>query len=359
MKRVTRRSIALVLAVVACKGDPTGDLRNGVDHLIATPSAIFLSGGLPTNVLIEAVDEQGNREGTTFSLGTVSPIVDVVVDTTFGRIVNNAGDLVFPDKPTRLRYSVSPVAPTGSGSFTVRAGGHEITVPVRLVPDSVNAALSSATPAAGDTVTLTLAAPFQLRDGASADIGGTHAITIDQTATTLRVVPLPGGTNGPVTVNGVALDYATTLSLSLPSLASIASPTGKTGTGSVATAPTVGLPATAADTVILVDLGEMSDAVASCEDDIGGTCRVYKVVLAAGGVFHVLSTWEGASDLGIYVLNSAGVLTVAPGFCDAHGANAGNQPEECNLTLGAGTFYLAVANFSAADPVWVRLDISR
>src|SRR5262245_7059522 len=128
MSRLIGGSIALVLAgVVACKGDPTGDLRNGVDHLIATPSAIFLSRGVTTNVLIEAVDEQGNREGARFSLDQVSPLIDVEVDSSFGRVLNNAGELVFPDKPTRLRYAVSPAAAEGDASFTVRAGGHEIT----------------------------------------------------------------------------------------------------------------------------------------------------------------------------------------------------------------------------------------
>src|SRR5512147_637419 len=101
MKRVTRRSMALVLAgVAACKGDPTGELRNGVDHLVATPSAIFLTPGTSTNVLVEAVDEQGNRESTHFTLGTVSPEIDVAIDSSFGHIIDNNGNFVLPETVT-------------------------------------------------------------------------------------------------------------------------------------------------------------------------------------------------------------------------------------------------------------------
>ena len=45
MNRVTRGMVVLAaaLATVSCSGDPTASLRNGIDHLIATPAAIFLA----------------------------------------------------------------------------------------------------------------------------------------------------------------------------------------------------------------------------------------------------------------------------------------------------------------------------
>jgi hypothetical protein len=358
MNRVIGRSVVLVLAgVVACQGDPTSDLRNGVDHLIATPSAIFLSRGVTTNVLIEALDEQGNRQGTHFTVDQVSALIDVAVDSSFGRIVNNEGDLVFPDAPTRLRYSVSPAAPVGDASFVVRAGGHEITVPVRLVPDSIAVTYSNAAPAAGDTITVTTASPFQLRPSATVDAGGARAILVDQTGNALRVVPLPGGAAGPVTVNGIALDYATTLALSLPSTTSFTPPAGLAGTGALATAPTVTLPA-AGVTKLFVDEGATA-AVPQCTGSgLGSPCRVWKLVLAAPRTFQVRATWEGGSDIGIYILTSAGALTTAPGACDDKGAGAAGQPEACTITLAAGTFYMVAANFSAADPVWIRMDLT-
>lgn len=360
MNRVIGRSIGLVLAVVACKGDPTGDLRNGIDHLIATPSAIFLSRGVTTNVLIEAVDDQGNREGTKFTLEQVSPLIDVQVDSTFGRYVNNDGDLVFPDKPTRLRFAVSPISLVGDASFVVRASGREITVPVRLVPDSVSVTFSNDAPAVGDTVTITAPAPFILRPNATIDAGGLRAIAIDQTGNTVRVVPIPGGTAGPVTVNGLALDYSTGLNLSLPSSATFTVPAGLAGTGALATAPTITIPA-AGSTSLFIDAGARQD-VAECDDDHGAPCRVYKLNLATARTFDVSATWEGTSDLGLDFYNSAG--THIGGGCDGHGNGAGGQPEECTKTLGPGTFYITVVDFgplydpAEAEPAWIRLDLT-
>jgi hypothetical protein len=353
--------MTLVLAgVVACKGDPTGDLRNGVDHLIATPGAIFLTPGATTNVLIEAVDEQGNRQGTRFTLDQVSALINVVVDSGFGRVVDNDGNLVFPDAPTRLRFAVSPAAPVGDASFKVRAGGKEITVPVRLVPDSIAVTFSDDSPAPGDTVTITTATPFQLRPNATVDAGGTRAILLSQAGNTLQVVPIPGSAAGPITVNSVALEYATTLNLSLPSTTSFTPPAGFTGADALATAPTITIPA-AGSTSLFVDVGTM-EAVAECDDDNGAPCRAYKLTLATARTFNVSATWEGTSDLGLYFYNSAG--TLLGGFCDGHGNTDAGQPEACTKTLGPGTFYVTVVDFGAfydpaeAPPAWIRLDLT-
>lgn len=361
MNRVTGTAVTLVLAgIVACKGDPTSDLRNGVDHLIATPSAIFLGPGVTTNVLIEAVDEQGNRQGTRFSLDQVSALIDVTVDSSFGRVLDNDGNLVFPDAPTRLRYAVSPAAPLGDASFTVRGGGKEISVPVRLVPDHIAATYSNATPATGDTVTLTTAAPFIFRSGATVTSGGNRAVVVSQSATEIKFVPLPGGTAGAATVNGVGLDYATALSLNLPTVADFTTPAGFTGADALATAPTITVPA-AGSTSLFVDVGTM-EPVAECDDNHEAPCRAYKLTLATARTFKIDATWQGTTDLGLYFYNSAGGLL--GGSCDDHGNAAAGQPESCTKTLGPGTFYLTVVDFGAfyepaeAPPAWIRLNLT-
>ena len=360
MSRATGRSIILVAGLAACSGDPTGDLRNGVDHLLATPSAIFLTRGAVTNVTVEAVDEQGNRQGTRFTLGAVSPMIRVVEDSSFNLIYDSHGNLVFPEKPTRLRYAVSPLASAGDASFVVRAGGREITVPVRLVPDSVAATYSSATPAPGDTVTLTTAAPFQLRANATVDAGGSRAILVGRTPTTLQFVPLPGGAAGPATVNGVALDYASSLSLSLPTTAALAVPAGLTGVDALATAPALTLPAAGA-TTMFVDAGAMQP-VPECDADNGSPCRAYRLDLATARTFKVDATWQGTTDLGLYFYNSAGIRL--SGGCDGKGNGAAGQPESCTKTLGPGTFYVTVVDFglfydpAETQPAWIRLDLT-
>jgi hypothetical protein len=360
MNRATRRSIILVAGLAACNGDPTGDLRNGVDHLIATPGAIFLTRGAVTSVTVEAVDEQGNRQGTRFTLGAVSPSIMVVEDSTFNLIYDKNGNLVFPEKPTRLRYAVSPLAVSGEASFVVRAGGKEITIAVRLVPDSVAASYSNPVPAAGDTVTLTTGAPFQFLANATLDAGGNPAILLGQTATTIRFVPIPGGAPGPATVNGVALDYATSLSLSLPTTSAFTTPAGLSGVDALATAPAITIPAAGAATMF-VDAGVMQP-VSECDGDNGSPCRAYRLELATARTFRIDARWQGTSDLGLYFYDAAG--NGLPGPCDSNGNGVTGQPESCTKTLGPGTFYVTVVDFGLfydpveAEPVWIRLDIA-
>lgn len=356
MERVHVGGLALVLAVaVGCKGDPTGDLRNGVDHLTASPSAIFLAPGSTNNIVIQAVDEQGNPEAVRFSLGDVSPEIAVTVDSQYNQVVDNNGNFGLPAKATRIRYVVTPTAGVGDAAFEVTAEGHSIRIPVRLVPDSLTATLSSAAPALGDTVTVTTAAPFTFADDATVTVGGADVILVSQTPTAIRFIPAPDAGDG-VTVSGVGLSYASTLSLDLPVKGGFTGPAGLAGTGALATAPALTIPANGA-TRVLFDAGKTS-GVTQCDDALGFPCRVYKITLAAGRTFDMSATWAGDQDFGLYFLTSGGALTTAPGFCDAAGEGSQGQPEECSITLGAGTFYMIAANFSDTDPAWLRVEFT-
>src|SRR5688572_32881209 len=49
-----------LLAAVGCSSEPTGDLRNGIDHLEARPTQLFLEVGQIKTVEVGDVDAQGN-----------------------------------------------------------------------------------------------------------------------------------------------------------------------------------------------------------------------------------------------------------------------------------------------------------
>jgi hypothetical protein len=361
MNRAIRRSMILVAAgVAACNGDPTGDLRNGIDHLVAAPTALFLSPGGSTNVIVEAVDEQGNRQGASFTIGSVSPGINVVEDLGFNPIYDKDGNLVPRSSPTRVRYVVTPDAPSGSTGFVIRAGGKELTIPVRLVPDHVDAAYSNATPAPGDTVTLTTQAPFLFRANATVTTGGNRALIVSQTASEIRFIPIPGGTPGAATVTGVALDYATTLALAIPTVADFTTPSGFSGADALATAPPITIPAAGAHSLFL-DVGTMQP-VTECDDDNGSLCRAYRIDLATARTFKIDTSWQGTSDLGLYFYDAAG--NALGGACDSKGNAAAGQPETCTRTFGPGTIYVTVVDFgpfydpAEAAPTWIRLDIT-
>ncbi len=446
MNRVTRGTVFLAAAVamVSCKGDPTGDLRGGIDHLIAKPGAIFLHPDSSKNVLIEALDKQGNRLAATFTLGSVSAGITVVPDDSFNLVYDTKGQLVPPTNWTRIQYIVSGASNDANSGFVVSAGGKSITIPVRIVPDSATTISVSATaPALGDTVTATAGANFKFTPasvvslsgatvvtlGISADssqikfipgpsgngpvsvsgmvvsyapalsgytgntgattvttpavldfpatfstatpssfpaqdtvtvtagagfkflptatvsFGGTAAIITSRApdSSAISFVPIAGSTSGAATVNGVVLSFLTGVPLNIPTQSAIT--IAASGATTLAGAPTITIPATGV-TATYYDGGQFATA-AQC-GNIGNHCRFYKIVLAGPRTFNVSLTWGNTADIGGYFIDAAGNDQFGDFACDAKGSGAAGQPEACTETLGAGTWYLALADFTGA-----------
>lgn len=540
MNRATRGMILLAaaLGLLSCTGDPTGDLRSGIDHLVATPSAIFVSPNSIKLVQVEAVDGQGNRVGTSFSLGAIGGGITVIPDDSFNLVFDNNGKLIPPTNWTRIRYIVTGVTNAANSDFVVTAGGKSLTIPVRILPDSVpGTALSNVTPnvgdtvsitaptnfrfsstsvvtngtapiatlgksadssqiifvvgpgatnavqvsnlvvqyapavggytltstntvtttatlpaltvsptvgVAGDTITVTAPAPwkfdtnsvptvvgagsarvsisadssilkfligpsatgnvsvtkllvsgagalgrftlntgavtlstppvpnfpgtfstatpagfpnidtvtitsgagFKFLPNATVSIGGTAALVVSHAADSLsmRFIPVLGAAPAVATVNGVVLSFLTTVSLSLPTVATIA-PVTPSGAKVLATAPTIVIPATGV-TTITTDAGQLASA-AEC-GNIGNHCLFYKIVLAGPRTFKTTLTWGNTADIGGYFIDAAGNDQFGDFACDSFGSGAGGQPESCSETLPAGTWYLALADFTAA-----------
>ena len=545
MNRVTRGTVVLAAALAAltsCKGDPTDSLRNGVDHLVATPSEIYPSNGETRTVLIEAVDEQGNRVSTNFSLASVGAGITVVEDSAYNQVFDAKGNPVQVKGWPRSQYKVLTNSYLES-SFTVSAGGKSITIPVRTYPGTLTGAISNTAPNNGDTVTISAPAGISFNPTTTnVSIGGSAAFITNRTATSVSFVPPPGA-SGQASVTNVTLDYApaagnittvtepsftveaippsaiapanaqvgdtvtitlpapfkwtsnshisvpgasavvftgvsadsstvtfrigpnsdttvvvdstvvsganglgrytltsgtklssplvptfpstfsdttpawgdtvtitaaagykflptanmtiggvapiivsrapdssaitfipyptgglpakltltnvvfataTSLPLTLPSQHFFQAAPGKTTAGAIATAPTITIPATGL-TSTFVDAGGFTSS-ADC-DQVGVDCRFYKFTLATSRTFQVTLRWGNTADLGGYFLDANGNDLFGDFACDAHGSGASGQPETCSQTLPAGTYWLALANFSAARPGTVRIDI--
>jgi hypothetical protein len=220
MNRVMRGSVLLAAAIglFACKGDPTDSLRNGVDHLVATPSALFVTyQGIDSiqNVLVEAVDAQGNRVETDFP-GSITPNaagITVTFDANYNPVFSGSNTPGQPSHTTRVQYIVQATANTGNSGFTVSAGGKNITIPVRIVPATVpSVTLSNAAPNLGDTVVATAPAFFKFTPASVVTlIGATNAIVgLAADSSTLSFVAGPGA-NGAVSISNLVLGYATTI----------------------------------------------------------------------------------------------------------------------------------------------------
>ncbi len=449
MKHMVQRSLPfLVLAgLVACKGDPTGDLRNGTDHLLADPSSLFLGVGADTTkfVKVSAVDEQGNLLGESFRLGAVTGPFTVTLDTTFTPIVDPDGTIHTPKNPTTVRYIVKTLANTGNGSFLVSAGGQDITIPIRMLPDTGVLTLSSASPALGDTIVATLEANLRYTSASEVSIAGgvsSYLVSISADSTQLKFLPGPGAVASKVTVSGIRLSYSPGLgpidavsagALTTPTVppitavfstttpdinqnvtvtapasikflpgsriffgtdeqvvASVAADSNSlvmrphkagasgaisfgnvalsvltvvpitvnstntatvsatvvplAGTGAIATAPLIVIP-DSGQTSGVIDAGATT---ASADCGVGAHCRFYKFVLTEARTFSISITWGNTADIGGYFVDDQGNDLFEDFACDANGSGAAGQPETCEQHMDPGTYYLALADFTAA-----------
>jgi hypothetical protein len=222
MNRVLRGSVVLAAAVAAllsCKGDPTDSLRNGVVKLIATPSVLFIPEGASQNVVVEAVDAQGNQAGTEFNLpaAQIGTGISVVVDPTFNPVY--AGEtLTRPGTVTRARYIVTANQQV-STTFVVTAGGHDITIPVGTQPTTAAATFAPANLNVGDTLTVT--APSSMKFTGSAVAANRSTVTFaagpcavvpgslaPADSSSLKCIPFPGS-NGDATLTHMRTTYST------------------------------------------------------------------------------------------------------------------------------------------------------
>ena len=254
---------ALMLAG-ACSGDSFESFQGDLDRLVATPSQIFLDVGESKNVEVSGLDQQGNPLTFNFEVTQQGNGIDVRRDSTFLPIYVDDTTLAVPETGERFRFIVTGTG-YASSSFTVSAGGQTLVVPVQVAPRSfLEATLSTAAPALGETVTITAPAgtsfsptsvvtlpgdvqPFTVAvnpDGSSLDVvlppnltdaaltitdvttaaapGVTFAPTTTATVTTTSVPSFTGTTSNlspavneavTVTVTGATLDPATTLVL--------------------------------------------------------------------------------------------------------------------------------------------------
>lgn len=348
MNRVTRGTVVLAaaLGVLSCKGDPTSDLRNGIDHLIATPTALYVGNQTTQNVIVEAVDEQGNRLGANFSLGTVGAGITVVEDDSFNLVYNNKGELVQPDNPTRFRFRVTADQYVTS-QFVVNAGGKSITIPVRTEPATLVSNVSNLTPALGDTVTID-APPGLSFDpaGSVVTFGATATHLVSRTATQIRFVPPPSA-GGPASVSRVSLDYApaaglftvpTAQSLTVPPIPDFAAtPTGAIAIGDIVTI-TMPAPfkfiAASSNVVVATATPGVNAALRIASVSADSSIVTVQVGPAANDTIRITGArMSGASTLGTFLMRGPAAVLSSPAITTVGTFNVANAQVTDTVTL--------------------------
>jgi hypothetical protein len=245
--------------------------------------------------------------------------------------------------------------------FTLNTTG----VATTPVVDSLPATISDPTPNIGDTLTVTVSAPYKFITGSTVAFGGKPAIilSVSGDSSSATFIPYPGASGATSLVLGGLGPQPLP---ALPTTATMTMATELPGTDAIATAPVITIPAAGLTTTI-VDAGAFSAGPPVCTNSLGGPCRVYQFTVGASTTLTFNMTWEPGTDLGLYFSTTGSNLVVTFG-CDAKGV-AGTppgQPETCTGTFAAGTYYMVNDSFSPfynapnnVDPTYVRIDITQ
>jgi hypothetical protein len=312
------------------------------------PSVVFVNQGANIFVTAQLLDEQGNQLPISFDATDVGSQISVVKDTTFLETTNGT------KLNTRERFVVTGLAP-GATSFAISGGGLKDTVPVKVIPTSLAATFSTATPVPNVPVTITLPAGYTYSSAATVETnvaaGFITAVSPDGSSADALLAP---GSSGVVTLGGVSADFLPGVPLSGPTIDSVtvAAVTPLAGADAPGTAPALTVPAVGG-TSILYDGGTFDYSA-----PLFGTtfpARLYKFTVPADGDFTVTLDWPSSEDLGVYYFQADGT-TEAGTPADDNGA--GGHPESSTSTFTAGTYVMAIVNFSETNPPFFNIQFT-
>jgi hypothetical protein len=331
--------LATLAGILACSGDPTGDLIGKNLTIEPDPKTVFLSPGETKPVTISVVDEQGNEQDLTgFNFQASSADITVVEDTTF--LTTSTGQRL----GTSRRINVTGVNPAAA-KVTLTSNGQTFDVPVVVGPASAAVTLSASTVAVNQPITITFQGPFKFGEGAAATVGGAPGVVLGLStdSTTMTLLPPPGAA-GPLVLDSVAPTYAPTLRFSVPTGDSItvAALAPVAGTGSPSTAPALTIPAAGTSTGFF-DVGTFTAADITSDGGLGG--QYYKMDITEAGTYTITTNWDNDADIDILLCSDT--------TCSDGGdflSTGVDQPETDSRDLVPGTYYLAVVLFAGTAP---------
>lgn len=337
-------AVPAALLLFGCLSDPVSDLDGSAAAVVASEDQLQLSQGDTVTVTASVLDGRGVAIATPVTFSACDADITVAADPSYD-----------PVPATSARAIVGAAGP-GASCVVAAGGGFADTVPATVLPVNFAGTLSSTTPAGGSVMSIQSTAVLKF-DTATVSVtfgGGIAAPIAFKSVDSLRVL-VPFSDPGPLTIGGINVTYVPGLRVSLATAQSVTQTGDVYGLAdtSFATAPTIGLPAGAGESVqIISDIGPANDTqCAEIVFDFGsaGPCMIYRFTLAAPTDLTFSTDWAPgtalAPDVDIYSCDD----TEIPGcFEDGGGGATGSKPQEFTFTFPAGTHYFVVEIYSGS-----------
>jgi hypothetical protein len=343
MNRILRGAVVFAASALflGCGTEPEAFEGGTPDHIVANPGHVYVEAGDSTEVLVRLVDEQGTSLNEPIVFSAVGSGIGLTIDSLFRPVFGPDGTLIANPNNTELRVFVRGDALTSS-SFTVTSADKTVTVPVTVLPPTLDATISNITPDIDEPVTITAPAGFTFSSTSEVAFltgGEPEIVEVAADGSTITFIPKPKS-SGTITVTDVTPDYAPTVTIPFDLTESLTLSTESPySSDDPALAPTIATPGVG-ESIEFNDIAHSTD-------------QFIKFVVTEPSTFNIIVDWVGGADIDIFICNADGES------CSSFGGASSNQPEAIAPELAAGTYTLLIELYSGTLPDYYSVFFGR
>ena len=346
-------------AALSCKCDPTADGAGTPSRVLVNFKSFTMDVGQADTIVAQVLDIRSTPLQQAITFTACDPSVTVAVDPGYN-----------PHPPLSARAIITAVGPNATCVVASSSGATSDTTSLLVLPVSFAGAISPATQAGGDTLTIASTAVLKFTPATTVTFGGGHAgIVVAQTADQLKVL-VPFSDPGAPSFTDIALTYLPGTTVALNGATSFTQ-TGDFWASATdwQTAPDISgiLPTSGGSSTILATDPSVNNAAVCPEAALGagssGPCLMFKFTLADTATFKFTTSWEGsalAPDVDIYACADSTVANFGTACFEDGGAGAtGSLPQSTgNHQYPAGTHWFVIEVFDNSSPtknIWTTI----
>ena len=330
MKRnlfATLGAVVAVALIVGCVGDPTASLRGGVDKVLISLSHVELDQGATRQLQAKSYDAQGNVLKVLPEITAVDPtMVSITVDS-----------FVTGDPLPRTHFTIEALA-AGSTELIAKAGGVE-SPPTTVIayPLVFDGAISVDQTGPNDILTISSTSVIQFTGNSTVLLGGGQTYMLSRSADQLQVqsLSLEALTDATVTISSLLfLGSSEVEELDASTPVSVRAEANEPANDDTDTAPVI--------TPGFTALGAVGDGGYDSSD-------WFTINLAAATDVTFTVSFPEATDIDLELYDTS-FNRITESWYD--------NPEQIQINLAAGTYYVLVYLYATDDPDPIWYDFS-